>query len=136
MTNLELILETEKYYTEDFTRRGISPRTSVNMDNCSYKIGEKYCAIGRIIDEDKLKENKLTFKVLNDYGAIDDMSYYLSVDKEISVYDLLKDEYKDIDFKLLEDLQFWHDTKAHWDEGLTVDGQEYINNLKQKYAIT
>lgn len=106
MTDLQLVKETVKYYTEDINRKA----TDGDSGMCEYKTSDgKQCAIGRLIDENKLIGNGFTWEELNEKGSLDGgLEPYLR-NNAVSICDILKDEYKEITYECLCDLQDFHD---------------------------
>lgn len=109
MTKLEIIEETIKYYSEDTSRRGLSPGT---LDTCQYLTSNgKRCAVGRCC------KDLVNFKVL-----------------DVALSNL-KDEYVGHSKRFWGDLQVLHDRSYHWNnEGLTNAGKNYLNDLKMRYT--
>ena len=127
MTELELLEDTIKYYSENTERRCSSE------DGCYYSpitIGKEGisdgCAIGRHLDKE----------------------FALQIDKddELNIKSLMKskfigneDKFPDwmIKMKLdfLVSLQNLHDDNLYWDKnGLTQEGFEYVKEIKNKLA--
>lgn len=105
--------DTVQYYSEDISRRGYELG-----DGCFYRLGDKKCAIGRFIPDEKYSIE------MEDEGATTIKSRFP---------DCLPPEIEELPSKFLETLQFFHDNAFNWDEeGLTEQGKEYIESLKKE----
>lgn len=105
MTDLELVKETVDYYTEEPTRRSLDSK-----NHCMYKTPDgKMCAVGRLLDEEKMKKLRIEYSDLNREGSIDGyLTGWLNF-HSITINDLLKDEYKGVSRQCLIDIQDFHD---------------------------
>lgn len=120
LTNLEIAEETIKYYSEDPNRRGYDTRE----ERCVYLLksiydpideNDKKCAVGRMIDWDMVAEYGIRPEELNELGSVDDVfNSDLFETKGISLIDILKEKYKNVDYNLLKNLQFYHDSYITW----------------------
>jgi len=125
MTELELLEDTIKYYSENTERRCTDNRgcfyspITIGKENIS-----EGCAIGRHLDKDfALKIDKLDGDRLS-----------VMLEKEEN-----KNKFPDWMLKMnpsfLSEIQGLHDAKSHWDKnGLTQEGLEYIKEIKNKLA--
>ena len=136
MTELELLEDTIKYYSENPERR------CVNVKSCYYSpitankesISEG-CAIGRHLDKDfALQIDKLDSndKFYGDSGIIKVLSFMLKEEEN-------KSKFPDWMLKMspdfLSEIQGLHDVNSNWDKnGLTQEGLEYVNEIKNKLA--
>ena len=114
MTQLELLEDTVKYYSEDVTRRNLSS-TGV----CKYfpqHANTQGCAIGRLISRTLCK------------GLDEQYSTILA-----DVFDELPLNVKKYGSGFLEQLQILHDTRYYWGEdGMTEDGKEFADRFRRQ----
>lgn len=131
MRDLELVRETVQFYTEDKSRRCTRTKKAKNggkdFEECVYKAGNRHCSVGRLLDEEKLKENNLSWEELNKEGGIDSVSSLLNV-KGLNVDDILKDKYVGASHECLEYLQDFHDYDLNF-----PDYKQRGENLISKY---
>jgi hypothetical protein len=135
MTELELLEDTIKYYSENTERR------CKTISVCSYSpitVGKKDisegCAIGRFLDKD--------FALQIDKNDDDDLFGNSSIEHILRIYESEKSEFPDwmlkMNPKFLTDIQDLHDVDYHWDilnkKGLTEKGIEFVNKIKNKLA--
>lgn len=128
MTELELLEDTIKYYSENTERRCSSD------DGCYYSpitIGKedvsKGCAIGRHLDKD------FALEIDKDYDELNIKSLMKS--KFIGNEDKFPDWMIKMKLDFLVSLQDLHDNNLYWDEkGLTQEGFEYVKEIKNKLA--
>ena len=130
MDKTEIIEETVAYYSEDTSRRSIE-----TGGGCFYNYNGKMCAVGRcLIPEMNPEYNDnggdclvFSFDMLSRGGGLE---RELIRDKD----SLFKEEYRGHEEGFWMDLQELHDKPIYWDEnGLTIQGQEFVDKLKQKY---
>ena len=134
MTELELLEDTIKYYSENPERR------CVNTVSCYYSpitankesISEG-CAIGRHLDKDfALQIDKDDADFDGDSGIITVLSVMLEKEENKSKF---PDWMLKMNPSFLSEIQGLHDAKSHWDKnGLTQEGLEYIKEIKNKLA--
>lgn len=115
----EIIDETVKFYSTVSNR-------SVENESCKYiSTDGKMCAFGRCAkDPSILMEGHgvSVHYVITKYGG------------QIPIDDVLKDEYKGQEPNFWNDLQWLHDSWAHWDSnGISEKGREYVDYIKTKY---
>jgi len=134
MTELELLEDTIKYYSENPERRCVVMRScyyspiTAGKENIS-----EGCAIGRHLDKD------FALQIDNeddDFGGCSQIENVLSImlEKEEN-----KSKFPDWMLKMkpnfLSDIQGLHDGVSHWDKnGLTQEGLEYVKEIKNKLA--
>lgn len=129
LSKSEILNETIQYYSEDTNRRAVKRTTDGTLLNCMYNTENgNHCAIGRCL-KDKHKEKGLDFKGnhedawgLNEmYGMLDN---------------ILEEKYHGHVLEFWEMLQNLHDTDANWNEhGLTLEGEEYVQNIKSRFHL-
>jgi hypothetical protein len=135
MTAVEIIDETAAWYENN-------PRADVPRQNnekgtagCRYFAPNgAMCAVGRCMDT----ENEIV-KALP--GSLDNeasIGRLLLENKLMSNMDkLLQEKYRGHDVTFWMDLQEFHDKGAYWQDGkLTVEGKEYLDSLREGYALT
>jgi hypothetical protein len=122
MTRVEIINDTVAYYSEDTSRRGLSP----NGESCEYLTGEgKMCAVGRCLLPSARK------KVEAWVGAVE-------IAKNLGKRDLdsvLSKKYTGHAEKFWAELQVLHDRSVYWDDkGITKEGELRVGGLLLKWA--
>ena len=134
MTELELLEDTIKYYSENTERRCstrftcyYSPITA-GKENIS-----EGCAIGRHLDKDFALQIDNNFIDGNtDTGIINILSIMLKKEENKSKF---PDWMLKMKPKFLSDIQGLHDGVSHWNKnGLSQDGLEYVREIKYKLA--
>ena len=128
MTELELLEDTIKYYSENTERRCSSE------DGCYYSpitIGKEGisdgCAIGRHLDKE------FALQIDKDYDELNIKSLMKS--KFIGNEDKFPDWMIKMKLDFLVSLQNLHDDNLYWDKnGLTQEGFEYVKEIKNKLA--
>ena len=137
MTKREIIEETYKFYTEDPRRRAFKIASishaghTEEQSQCLYETEDgRKCAVGRCIDEEKLKAKGRTLKTLPNVGTTGLQDVLGS-----ELDSILKDEYlhHDIDFWMY--LQGWHDFEENWNsKGLTTLGIKSYERLLSNFG--
>lgn len=114
---LNFLNDTVKYYSEDISKRGVTPD-----GNCAYRYNDKKCAIGRYIPDDKYNENIETFNCGQDI-----------------VFNLLSEDIQKLGRDFLIRIQEFHDYDNNWndwnDERLTYAGVEDIQHIKTLFEL-
>ncbi len=92
--------------------------------NCKYYLkGHQGCAVGRLIDDVKLK------KRLNDGDEEGDSSV-------LNLFDILPKKVQKLGMGFLVDLQGLHDKRSYWDEkGLTKEGKQEVKKIKDVFKL-
>jgi hypothetical protein len=109
LTDEMFVKETKKFYTENPDK--IATYFEESRRYCVYfdeKTGNK-CAIGRILDFEKLEEAKISIEYLNNKGSICNLYDYLECQKKGLFYDLILPSYKNVTLDCMEKMQEWHD---------------------------
>ena len=105
MTTSEMVNETVDFYLQHPEERAYNDL----MGTCLYKTEDgRKCAVGRMLDEEKLALHQLSTQRLDEWGDINEVCYNLE-DLGLSLNDILKEEYQDAQVEVLNDLQNFHD---------------------------
>jgi hypothetical protein len=134
MTELELLEDTIKYYSENPERRCVSTVScyyspiTANKESIS-----EGCAIGRHLDKDfALQIDKDDADFDGDSGIIQVLSVMLEKEENKSKF---PDWMLKMSPSFLSEIQGLHDANSHWDKnGLTQEGLEYVKEIKNKLA--
>lgn len=131
MTALDLILETEKFYTENPNKRGIKINTNGFQDGCQYLTDDgRKCAIGRCMITPTTTMNG------DPYGLWDENLRDNNEISKLIFEDILKPEYKGLSIELWKSLQMWHDNPDNWDKnGLTNKGKVEMYDIKSQFKL-
>jgi len=126
-TKLEIIEETEQYYSDASKRGGIYREGDPNNLRCKYITPDgKMCAVGRCMIAPKDYGTGVCGIVYNHnirYGSVDELD------------ELLKEEYRGHDIGFWESLQMLHDINVHFKDGTWSDwGLAELHLLKEQYA--
>ena len=141
LTQVEIILETVKYYGEDPKgRRGLKPSLHTTKGyTCQYVVTNgvtKYCAVGRVLNhqfdewaedmngsvEDMLEEYWIEHHAraeaeqrgITDFKFFDPSITEAAHDEEFYMDELLQPQYRGHTVQFWSDLQQLHDTDAYW----------------------
>lgn len=136
MTELELLEDTIKYYSENTDRRCISKKGCYYSPITVNKVGiSEGCAIGRHLDKDfALEIDKMDSdeNFLGDSGITSVMYIMLKDDENKSKF---PDWMLTMNQDFLTEIQALHDDNLYWDKnGLTQEGFEYVKQIKNKLA--
>lgn len=117
---LSLLEETVKHYSKNPTERRCSKQGECRYSAETLDLPKSTgCAIGRKLSKKKRLELDKQF------GAF-------SVN---AVFDRLPKKIKELGVDFLADLQVFHDVVSYWNnEGLTNDGKEEFERIKNKYC--
>lgn len=119
---IEIIDETVAYYSENPEER----RAFNNSRGCDYLSPTgRMCAVGRCLESpQEFMEGGYKDKFVRAIGS--------------EILDLnLKEEYRGHEIQFWAKLQSLHDSEKYWNStGLSVDGENYIKQLKQLYSDT
>ncbi len=106
MNTCELVKETVEFYSNPENR-------AMKDTKCMYEAPNgNHCAIGRLIDEEKLKSHGITFEILDELGDYSNVSNYLECEYDIIFKDLLIDEVQNINEEVFIKLQKFHDDET------------------------
>ena len=123
---LEILEETVSFYSEDTSRRAITPRGYY-----MYNTGDgRHCAIGRCLIPE-LQSQGVELKG-NDCGFIE----LLKFNGFNKVDDILQSQYHGHNVLFLCKLRMLHDTNMYWRKsGLSVKGSAYVDELKSELLV-
>ena len=117
-TKAEIIDETVEYYSADVSRRAVDHRGS-----CFYRTPSgKSCAVGRCLDPEKYQPKMETIDAYENIRKFSDA--------------IFKPEYQGHERDFWNDLQKLHDRFEFWnDEGLTGDGEGYLETIRREWCV-
>lgn len=125
LTKRQIIDETVKFYSEDPSRRAFYFEGN---EYCVYQTKDgKNCAVGRcMIPDSKIQRWNNEYEMTT--------TTQIPADLIKNLEDILKPEYRGHNSHFWFELQKLHDTSRHWDDdGLTLDGKDYVTYLIGKY---
>jgi hypothetical protein len=129
-SKIEIIDETVAYYSEDPNRR------AVVMTTCKYRTPDgRMCAFGRCMTEESLElygdfQGGVMRLLLKCYDRpLSDVILLTTV-----INTPLKEEYQGHELTFWTNIQRLHDDFDYWNsDGLTEEGKEYVEVMKNKY---
>jgi hypothetical protein len=134
MTELELLEDTIKYYSENTERRCVNVKSCYYSPITAHKEGiSEGCAIGRHLDKDfALQIDKYDDDFDGDSGIIQVLSVMLEEEENKSKF---PDWMLKMNPNFLQDIQGLHDANSNWDKnGLSQEGLECEKEIKNKLA--
>jgi hypothetical protein len=129
MTELELLEDTVKYYSEDTRRRAIVKKES-GITECWYTTDDgKHCAVGRWLQPNYQNTDWID----NEGCSADDLINGTSAAYDrYEIDELFVEEVRNIPDWFWMDLQQLHDDDVFWDkDGLTEAGVKRVDELRQ-----
>jgi hypothetical protein len=122
LTKLEIIEETIKHYSKR--------KRAQHDDTCMYYYRGAMCAVGRCMINPREAER------VYGGGTIDMLlSRLVRTNPDITVDDLLLEQYRGHEIEFWEQLQSLHDLSEYWDnKKLSEDGLKYVEYLKNEYV--
>lgn len=135
LSKAQIINETVSFYSADTKRRSVNQNGAT--PGCQY-ISEdgRNCAVGRCLTT-KVKDKVATSEYNNaDFqGLVVGMLDCSWPDALVNYNKILKPSYRGHNMRFWEDLQSLHDNDDFWNEtGLTIKGNQELDNLNKKYA--
>jgi hypothetical protein len=133
----EIINETVSFYSADPKRRNVSVNSTTNSAQCNYVSTDgRNCAVGRCLTT-KVKDKLVTseYNSSDFQGLVVGMVNCSWAEADLNLNKVLKPSYRGHNLRFWEDLQSLHDVDDFWDEtGLTIKGNQELDNLTKKYA--
>ena len=135
LSKLEIINETVSFYSADTKRRSVNGNETT--PGCKYVSEDgRSCAVGRCLTT-KVKDKVATSLYNNSdfQGLVVGMVNCSWAEADLNLNKILKPSYRGHNIRFWEDLQSLHDVDDFWNEnGLTIKGNQELDNLNKKYA--
>jgi len=126
-SKIEIIEELfDNGYVKDPSTRALTYNEDGKQKGCAYLTLEgNKCAVGKCLIEDENADY---------WDSEEDVFFLVPLALDMSLDDILKEEYRGHDIRFWSDLQIMHDDSQRWArDGLSDYGVERLNGLKSKY---